>query len=41
MATATNSEPVGLIGTGLFGTALAERLLADGDALKVHNRTRE
>jgi 3-hydroxyisobutyrate dehydrogenase-like beta-hydroxyacid dehydrogenase len=41
MATATNSEPVGLIGTGLFGTALAERLLADGYALKVHNRTRE
>jgi 3-hydroxyisobutyrate dehydrogenase-like beta-hydroxyacid dehydrogenase len=34
-------EPVGLIGTGLFGTALAERLLADGYPVVVHNRTRE
>jgi 3-hydroxyisobutyrate dehydrogenase-like beta-hydroxyacid dehydrogenase len=33
-------EPVGLIGTGLFGTALADRLLADGFPLIVYNRTR-
>jgi 3-hydroxyisobutyrate dehydrogenase-like beta-hydroxyacid dehydrogenase len=33
-------EPVGLVGTGLFGTALAERLLADGFPLVVYNRTR-
>jgi 3-hydroxyisobutyrate dehydrogenase-like beta-hydroxyacid dehydrogenase len=33
--------PIGLIGTGLFGTALADRLLADGFRLVVHNRTRE
>jgi 3-hydroxyisobutyrate dehydrogenase-like beta-hydroxyacid dehydrogenase len=32
---------LGLIGTGLFGTALAERLLADGYQLRVYNRTRE
>jgi 3-hydroxyisobutyrate dehydrogenase-like beta-hydroxyacid dehydrogenase len=31
--------PIGLIGTGLFGTALAERLLADGFAVRVYNRT--
>jgi 3-hydroxyisobutyrate dehydrogenase-like beta-hydroxyacid dehydrogenase len=35
-----NLEPVGLIGTGLFGTALAERLLADGFPIVVYNRTR-
>lgn len=29
-----------MIGTGLFGTALAERLLADGYPVLVHNRTR-
>jgi 3-hydroxyisobutyrate dehydrogenase-like beta-hydroxyacid dehydrogenase len=34
-------QPVGLIGTGLFGTALAERLLADGFPVRVYNRTRE
>src|SRR5215467_1148084 len=34
-------EPIGLIGTGLFGTALGERLLAAGYPLRVHNRTRE
>src|SRR5687767_734704 len=34
-------EPVGLIGTGLFGSALAERLLADGYPVVVHNRTPE
>jgi 3-hydroxyisobutyrate dehydrogenase-like beta-hydroxyacid dehydrogenase len=33
-------EPVGLIGTGLFGTALAERLLADKYPVVVYNRTR-
>ncbi len=33
-------EPVGLVGTGLFGTALAERLLADGFPVVVYNRTR-
>lgn len=34
-------EPVGLIGTGLFGSALAERLLAEGYPVLVFNRTRE
>jgi 3-hydroxyisobutyrate dehydrogenase-like beta-hydroxyacid dehydrogenase len=34
-------SPVGVIGTGLFGTAIAERLLADGYAVVVYNRTRE
>jgi 3-hydroxyisobutyrate dehydrogenase-like beta-hydroxyacid dehydrogenase len=33
-------ESVGLVGTGLFGTALAERLLADGYPVVVFNRTR-
>jgi 3-hydroxyisobutyrate dehydrogenase-like beta-hydroxyacid dehydrogenase len=33
-------EPIGLIGTGLFGTALAERLLEDRFPVLVHNRTR-
>jgi len=33
-------KPVGVIGTGLFGTALAERLLADGYPIVVFNRTR-
>jgi 3-hydroxyisobutyrate dehydrogenase-like beta-hydroxyacid dehydrogenase len=36
----SNLEPVGLVGTGLFGTALAERLLADGFPIIVYNRTR-
>ena len=36
-----HTRPIGLIGTGLFGTALAERLLAEGFPLAVHNRTRE
>lgn len=31
---------VAVIGTGLFGTALAERLLADGYPVFVHNRTK-
>ena len=34
-------EPIAVIGTGLFGTALAERLLADGFPVRVYNRTRE
>jgi 3-hydroxyisobutyrate dehydrogenase-like beta-hydroxyacid dehydrogenase len=34
-------QPIGLIGTGLFGTALAERLLVEGVPLRVYNRTRE
>jgi 3-hydroxyisobutyrate dehydrogenase-like beta-hydroxyacid dehydrogenase len=33
-------EPVGLVGTGLFGTALAERLLQDRFPVLVYNRTR-
>jgi hypothetical protein len=35
----TTQANVGLVGTGLFGTALAERLLANDFAVKVHNRT--
>lgn len=31
---------VGLVGTGLFGTALVERLLANGYPVRVYNRTR-
>ena len=34
-------DPIAVIGTGLFGTALAERLLADGFPVRVYNRTRE
>jgi 3-hydroxyisobutyrate dehydrogenase-like beta-hydroxyacid dehydrogenase len=34
-------SPVGVIGLGLMGTALCERLLADGYPLLVNNRTRE
>jgi 3-hydroxyisobutyrate dehydrogenase-like beta-hydroxyacid dehydrogenase len=34
-------ELVGVIGLGLLGTALAERLLAGGYAVAVHNRTRD
>ena len=33
-------EPIGVIGTGLFGTALVERLLADEYPVRVYNRTR-
>jgi 3-hydroxyisobutyrate dehydrogenase-like beta-hydroxyacid dehydrogenase len=32
------TEPVGLIGTGFLGTALAERLLADGYRVFVSDR---
>jgi 3-hydroxyisobutyrate dehydrogenase-like beta-hydroxyacid dehydrogenase len=35
-----NLEPVGLVGTGLFGTALVDRLLAQGYPTLVYNRTR-
>ena len=41
MASESKREPVGLVGTGLFGTALADRLLAGGYPVSVHNRTRE
>jgi 3-hydroxyisobutyrate dehydrogenase-like beta-hydroxyacid dehydrogenase len=37
----SNLEPIGLVGTGLFGTALADRLLADGYPTLVYNRTRK
>lgn len=40
MASESLRDPVGLVGTGLFGTALAERLLADGYSVVVYNRTR-
>src|SRR3954468_19861692 len=33
--------PVGVVGTGLFGTAICQRLLADGYPVRVFNRTRE
>jgi 3-hydroxyisobutyrate dehydrogenase-like beta-hydroxyacid dehydrogenase len=36
----STKEPVGLVGTGLFGTALADRLLADEYPVVVYNRTR-
>jgi len=32
---------VGVVGTGLFGTAICQRLLADGYPVRVFNRTRE
>src|SRR4051812_41336380 len=41
MASEPKLEPVGIVGTGLFGTALADRLLAGGYPVRVHNRTRE
>jgi 3-hydroxyisobutyrate dehydrogenase-like beta-hydroxyacid dehydrogenase len=34
-------SPVGVIGLGLMGTAITERLLADGYSVEVYNRTRE
>jgi 2-hydroxy-3-oxopropionate reductase len=40
METQTNEEPIGLIGLGLMGTALAERLLEHGRRVTVWNRTR-
>jgi 3-hydroxyisobutyrate dehydrogenase-like beta-hydroxyacid dehydrogenase len=40
-APANAKPPVGVVGLGLLGTALAERLLAAGYAVHVHNRTRE
>jgi 3-hydroxyisobutyrate dehydrogenase-like beta-hydroxyacid dehydrogenase len=36
----SSREPIGVIGTGLLGSALAERLLAEGFPTIVHNRTR-
>lgn len=36
----SEKERIGVIGTGLFGTALAERLLADDYPVMVFNRTR-
>jgi 3-hydroxyisobutyrate dehydrogenase-like beta-hydroxyacid dehydrogenase len=33
-------EPIGVVGTGLLGSALAERLLAEGFPTFVYNRTR-
>jgi 3-hydroxyisobutyrate dehydrogenase-like beta-hydroxyacid dehydrogenase len=36
----TTLEPIGLVGTGLLGTALAERLLAEGFPVLVYNRTK-
>jgi 3-hydroxyisobutyrate dehydrogenase-like beta-hydroxyacid dehydrogenase len=37
----TSAKRVGVIGLGLMGTAITERLLADGYAVEVYNRTRE
>ena len=34
-------KQIGLIGTGLFGTGIADRLLASGYSVSVFNRTRE
>lgn len=34
-------QPIGIVGTGLFGTSVAERLMDDGFALHVYNRTPE
>ena len=36
----STKEPIGLVGTGLFGTALADRLLAEQYPVVVYNRTR-
>jgi 3-hydroxyisobutyrate dehydrogenase-like beta-hydroxyacid dehydrogenase len=41
MSKASHGERIGLIGLGLMGTALAERLLDQGYRLAVWNRTRE
>ena len=35
-----DTPPVGVVGLGLMGTALAERLLGAGYPLRVQNRTR-
>lgn len=34
------NKPIGVIGLGLLGSAIAERLLGDGYGVLVHNRTR-
>ncbi len=36
-----DTETVGMIGLGLMGTALTERLLAAGYGVRVYNRSRE
>ncbi|MHB8864141.1 MAG: NAD(P)-dependent oxidoreductase [Pirellulaceae bacterium] len=36
-----DNKTVGMIGLGLMGTAIVERLLAAGFAVQVHNRTRQ
>ena len=36
-----NRTPVGIVGTGLFGTAIVDRLLTDKYPVQVFNRTRE
>lgn len=41
MSTRRDQEPIGVIGLGLMGTALAERLLEQGWRVAVWNRTRE
>jgi 3-hydroxyisobutyrate dehydrogenase-like beta-hydroxyacid dehydrogenase len=33
--------PIGVIGTGLFGSAIADRLIDDGYSVALYNRTRE
>lgn len=35
------TQPIGVIGTGLFGSALVDRLMTSGYQVVVHNRTRE
>jgi len=39
--TVTERAPVGVVGLGLMGAAICERLLADGFPLVVYNRSRE
>ncbi len=41
MGGSNNSQPIGVIGLGLLGTALAERLLGAGYRVLVYNRTRD
>mgnify|MGYP001147747709 CR=1 FL=1 len=35
-----SKQPIGVIGLGLLGTALAERLLGAGYPIRIFNRTR-
>jgi 3-hydroxyisobutyrate dehydrogenase-like beta-hydroxyacid dehydrogenase len=39
--TTSQAKPIGVIGLGLMGTAITERLLAGGYAVAIFNRTRE